>query len=66
MLPDKESILVRRFSKLEKHYELEHDYPDELAEALEDLRFCIDQFEEIEGYYHRAKAFAGRYTDALV
>ena len=46
--------------------ELEHDYPDELAEALEDLRFCIDQFEEVEGYYHRAKAFAGRYTDALV
>jgi hypothetical protein len=28
--------------------ELEHDYPDDLEEALEDLKYCIDNFDEIE------------------
>ena len=30
--------------------ELEHDYPEELEEALGNLKFCIDSFEKIESY----------------
>lgn len=41
--------------------ELEHDYPEELEEALHDLKFCIDSFEQIESYYLNALAFASRY-----
>lgn len=42
--------------------ELEHDYPDELEEALGDLRFCIDSFERLESYYCNAMNFAERYS----
>jgi len=28
--------------------ELEHDYPDDLEEALEDLKYCIDNFDKME------------------
>ncbi len=28
--------------------ELEHDYPDEIKQALEDLKFCVENFEKIE------------------
>jgi len=28
--------------------ELEHDYPDDLEDALEDLKFCVDKFDEME------------------
>ena len=97
-MSNKENILIRRFAKLEKHFQALRDYhtlirtllsdediltperfnfipPRDKAvfdayikrfASIQDLRFCIDQFEEIEGYYHRAKVFAGRYTDALV
>jgi hypothetical protein len=41
--------------------ELEHDYPEELKEALEDLKFCIDNFVKIESYYFNALNFAKRY-----
>ena len=41
--------------------ELEHDYPEELKEALEDLKFCIDNFYKIESYYLNALEFAKRY-----
>lgn len=41
--------------------ELEHDYPDELEEALEDLRFCINSFQKIESYYGNSLDFAKRY-----
>ncbi len=41
--------------------ELEHDYPEELKEALEDLKFCIDNFHKIESYYLNALKFAKRY-----
>jgi len=41
--------------------ELEHDYPEELKEALEDLKFCIDSFEKIESYYLNSLNFAKRY-----
>ncbi|MDQ7061997.1 MAG: hypothetical protein Q9M43_13130 [Sulfurimonas sp.] len=31
--------------------ELEHDYPEELEEALNDLKYCVDNFSKIESYY---------------
>ena len=41
--------------------ELEHDYPEELEEALVDLKFCIDSFEKIESYYLNSLKFANKY-----
>ncbi len=41
--------------------ELEHDYPEELEEALKDLKFCIDSFEKIESYYLNSLNFAKKY-----
>ncbi len=41
--------------------ELEHDYPEELEEALRDLKFCIDSFEKIESYYLNSVNFAKKY-----
>ncbi len=41
--------------------ELEHDYPEELKEALEDLKFCIDNFSKLESYYLNSVNFAERY-----
>ena len=41
--------------------ELEHDYPEELEEALADLKYCIDNFEKIESYYLNALKFAQRF-----
>lgn len=31
--------------------ELEHDYPNEIKEALVDLKYCIDSFEILKRYY---------------
>lgn len=41
--------------------ELEHDYPDEIEDALEDLKFCIDSFEKLESYYINSVNFAKKY-----
>ena len=41
--------------------ELEHDYPEELQEALDDLKFCIDSFGKIEKYYLNTLNFANQY-----
>ncbi|WP_320034558.1 hypothetical protein [Halarcobacter sp.] len=41
--------------------ELEHDYPEELEEALKDLKFCIDSFDKIESYYLNSLNFANKY-----
>lgn len=41
--------------------ELEHDYPDELEDALEDLKFCIDSFDKLESYYLNSLEFAKKY-----
>lgn len=41
--------------------ELEHDYPEELQEALEDLKFCIDNFSKLESYYLNCVNFAEKY-----
>lgn len=41
--------------------ELEHDYPEELQEALMDLKFCIDNFKTLEAYYNNAVKFSQKY-----
>lgn len=41
--------------------ELEHDYPEELQEALEDLKFCIDSFSKLENYYFNSLTFSQKY-----
>ena len=41
--------------------ELEHDYPEELTEALEDLKFCIDNFTKLEKYYFNSLNFFKKY-----
>lgn len=41
--------------------ELEHDYPEELEQALLDLKFCIDSFEKLESYYFNSLKFANKY-----
>jgi len=41
--------------------ELEHDYPEELQEALNDLKYCIDNFYKIENYYLNSLNFFKRY-----
>jgi len=47
----------------EARNELEHDYPDDLKKALEDLKFCIDAFPTIETYYFNAISFAKKHSD---
>ncbi len=42
--------------------ELEHDYPEELQEALKDLKYCIDQFEQLESYYLNSLGFFRKYA----
>ncbi len=44
--------------------ELEHDYPENLEKALEDLEFCINNFEKIESYYLNSLQFAQKYIHA--
>jgi hypothetical protein len=46
--------------------ELEHDYPEELQDALKDLKFCIDHFEKIENYYTNSLNFAKKYINEIV
>jgi len=41
--------------------ELEHDYPEELQEALDDLKYCVDSFEKIESYYLNSFNFFKKY-----
>ena len=45
--------------------DLEHDYPDELDDALQDLKVCFDSFEEIEEVVNKVFAFAGKYDETL-
>lgn len=42
--------------------ELEHDYPEELGEALNDLKYCVDNFYKIESYYLNAYEFFKKYN----
>ena len=41
--------------------ELEHDYPEELEEALNDLKYCVNSFEKIEFYYINSLNFFQKY-----
>jgi hypothetical protein len=41
--------------------ELEHDYPEELKDALHDLKYCIDNFITLEKYYQNSLYFYGKY-----
>ncbi|MEA3315784.1 MAG: hypothetical protein U9Q30_08020 [Campylobacterota bacterium] len=41
--------------------ELEHDYPEELQEALDDLKYCVDSFEKLENYYLNSLNFFKKY-----
>ncbi len=41
--------------------ELEHDYPEELQEALEDLKYCIEHFGQLESYYLNSLEFFKKY-----
>ncbi len=45
--------------------ELEHDYPDELEEALEDLKICVDSFGYMQGVVKRVFEFVGRYDESI-
>lgn len=46
--------------------ELEHDYPDNLQDALHNLKFCIDNFVKIESYYLNSLNFAKRYLNEVI
>lgn len=51
-----------RFRHFRRYYfDTEYDYPDELQDALLDLKFCIDNFNKIESYYLNSVEFAKRY-----
>jgi len=45
--------------------DLEHDYPDELQEALEDLRYCVDYFSDIFEIVQKVFSFARRYDETI-
>jgi hypothetical protein len=45
--------------------DLEHDYPEELQEALDGLKYCIEHFENLEKYYLNSLEFASNYIKDL-
>ena len=45
--------------------DLEHDYPDGLEDALRDLKFCVDSFDELEAIVLRVFEFARRYDASI-
>ncbi len=45
--------------------ELEHDYPDELEEALGELKKCVDSFDYMQNVVIRVFEFAGRYNENI-
>ena len=46
--------------------DLEHDYPDDLEDALKELKFCVDSFDRLESYYLNSRQFAKRFVDAVI
>ena len=44
---------------------LEHDYPDELMEALQDLKFCVKSFDELEEIVLKVFHFARKYDESI-
>lgn len=45
--------------------ELEHDYPDELEEALEDLKYCVDSFGYMQSVVFKVFDFARSYDETI-
>ena len=45
--------------------DLEHDYPDELKDALVDLKYCFDNFEYMEEIVKKVFEFAKRYNENI-
>jgi hypothetical protein len=45
--------------------ELEHDYPDELEQALNDLKYCIENFDYMQEIVLKVFEFAGRYDENI-
>ena len=45
--------------------ELEHDYSDELEEALKDLRYCVDSFDYLHDVVVKVFEFARRYDESI-
>jgi len=44
---------------------LEHDYPDELEEALKDLKYCVDSFDYMQEVVLKVFEFARRYDESI-
>ena len=63
LLIEKEGIILfdEWIQFREVRNDLEHDYPDDLEEALRDLKFCIDNFDKIEEIILNVYQFAKRY-----
>ncbi len=45
--------------------ELEHDYPDEIEEALQDLKYCIDSFDYMDSVVKKVFDFARNYDESI-
>lgn len=45
--------------------DLEHDYPDELKEALIDLKYCVDSFDYMQGVVQKVFNFARSYDESI-
>ena len=45
---------------------LEHDYPDELEQALKDLEFCINSFDKLSSYYLKTLEFSRKYIHETI
>jgi len=45
--------------------ELEHDYPDELEEALRELKYCVDSFDYMQEVVVKVFEFARRYDESI-
>ena len=45
--------------------ELEHDYPENLENALNDLKFCINHYKNLESYYINSLDFARKYINEI-
>jgi len=45
--------------------DLKHDYPDELMEALQDLKFCVKSFDKLEEIVFKVFNFARKYDESI-
>ena len=45
--------------------DLEHDYPDELDDALKDLKYCFDSFSDMDSIVEKVFIFARQYDESI-